>query len=279
MSSSKEHNGLRPWQHRLHEIIYEADTPAGKAFDLGLLGLILLSIILVMLESVKEISESYHPLFFVLEWVLTVLFSMEFVVRLICIEKPMKYVFSFYGMVDLLSLLPTYLGLFIVTDTSSIRVIRSLRLLRIFRVLKLARYMSEANLIIKSLKASRAKITVFLFFVLCFTFILGTIMYLVEGGGKDSDFTSIPRSIYWAIVTMTTVGYGDISPETELGQFIASLVMLAGYVIIAVPTGIVSAEIVKISKKEKVSTQSCPSCSREGHEPDAEYCKFCGAKL
>lgn len=279
MSSSKEHNGLRPWQHRLHEIIYEADTPAGKAFDLGLLGLILLSIILVMLESVKEISESYHPLFFVLEWVLTVLFSMEFVARLICIEKPMKYVFSFYGMVDLLSLLPTYLGLFIVTDTSSIRVIRSLRLLRIFRVLKLARYMSEANLIIKSLKASRAKITVFLFFVLCFTFILGTIMYLVEGGGKDSDFTSIPRSIYWAIVTMTTVGYGDISPETELGQFIASLVMLAGYVIIAVPTGIVSAEIVKVSKKEKVSTQACPSCSREGHEPDAEYCKFCGAKL
>lgn len=276
MHKVEKDNTLKPWQNRMHEIIYEADTPSGKLFDIILLILIVISVAAVMLESVPSIYEKHGLALERIEWGVTILFSLEFIARLICIKKPKAYILSFYGLVDLLSLLPSYLGLFIV-ESHSLSVIRTLRLLRIFRVLKLARYIGEANLLIKSLKASRPKIVVFMFFVLSLTFILGTVMYIVES--PESGFTSIPMSIYWAIVTMTTVGYGDIAPATPLGQAIASFIMITGYAIIAVPTGIVSAEMAKLDRTKKVSTQCCPSCSLEGHEIDAVHCKFCGAVL
>lgn len=260
----------------MHEVIFEADTPAGKTFDLLLLVMIVISIVTVMLESVPSIGEKYDAELNIMEWGITIIFSLEFVARVLCVGKPWKYVFSFYGLVDLLSILPGYLGLF-VSGTNSLSVIRSLRLLRIFRILKLVQFIGEANLLIRSLKASRAKIIVFMFFVLSITFILGSLMYIVES--PESGFTSIPRSIYWAIVTLTTVGYGDIAPDTDLGQFIASVIMLTGYAIIAVPTGIISAEIAKQDTAQKPTTQSCPSCSLEGHEEDATYCKYCGSQL
>ncbi len=260
----------------MHEVIFEADTYAGKLFDIILLLMIIVSIISVMLESVPDLGQKYGRELFIAEWTITILFSIEFVARILCVRKPWKYVTSFYGLVDLLSILPAYLGLF-VSGTHSLSVIRSLRLLRVFRILKLARFMGEANLLIRSLRASRAKIIVFLFFVLSLTFILGSLMYIIES--PESGFTSIPRSVYWAIVTLTTVGYGDIKPDTDLGQLIASVIMLTGYAIIAVPTGIVSAEIAKQDKLNQPSTQVCPSCSQEGHETDADYCKYCGDKL
>jgi len=279
MQNAKTDNKLRPWQVKMHEIIYEADTPAGKLFDVLLLILIVISIIAVMLESIQSIDLKYGKELNTLEWVITILFSLEFIARISCIAKPFKYIFSFYGIVDILSLLPSYLGFFFVEGGghSSLSVIRSLRLLRVFRILKLARYIGEANLLVKSLKASRPKIVVFMFFVLSVTFILGTVMYIVES--PESGFTSIPMSIYWAIVTLTTVGYGDIAPATPLGQAIASFIMITGYAVIAVPTGIVSAEIAKQDGKAKVTTQSCPSCSLEGHDEDAVHCKYCGATL
>ncbi len=278
MHKVSEDNTLKPWQNKMHEVIYEADTPSGKLFDIVLLFLIVVSIVVVMLESVPSIFSKHGDELELVEWIITILFTIEFIARLVCIKKPFKYIFSFYGIVDLLSLLPSYLGLFISGSQShSLAVIRSLRLLRIFRILKLARYIGEANLLIKSLKASRPKILIFMFFVLSVTFILGTVMYIVES--EESGFTSIPMSIYWAIVTLTTVGYGDIAPITPLGQAIASFIMITGYAVIAVPTGIVSAEIAKQEIKKTVSTQACPSCSLEGHDVDAVHCKYCGAKL
>lgn len=270
-------NALKPWQNKIHEVVYEADTPAGKLFDVVLLWTILLSTIAVMLESVESINLKYESLIVTLEWTFTFLFTIEYILRLISIEKPFKYVFSFYGIVDLLSILPTYLSLFVV-GTQSLMVIRSIRLLRVFRILKLTSYIGEANLLGKALKASRAKITVFLFAILSVTFILGSIMYLIEGANPESGFTSIPKSIYWAIVTLTTVGYGDIAPQTVLGQIIASVIMIIGYAVIAVPTGIVSTQIIKDSTKQ-ISTQACPSCSKERHDINAKFCKFCGAEL
>lgn len=263
----------------MHEVIFEADTFSGKLFDIILLLLIAVSVVAVMMESVPAIHLKYGDILNKLEWGITILFSIEFIARLLCVGKPLKYVFSFYGIVDLLALLPSFLGLFI-TGTHSLSVIRSLRLLRIFRILKLVQYIGEANLLIKSLRASRAKIVVFMFFVMSITFILGSLMYIIES--PEAGFTSIPRSVYWAIVTLTTVGYGDIAPQTDLGQFIASVIMITGYAIIAVPTGIISAEIARQGtegKKVAISTQVCPSCSAEGHDSDAEYCKFCGDKL
>ncbi|WP_272148689.1 ion transporter [Tenacibaculum aiptasiae] len=263
------------WKEKLHEIIYEADTPAGKLFDIVLLIAIIASIVLVMLESVNSINAKYGEILNISEWFITILFSVEYIVRIVSINRPQKYIFSFYGVIDLLSTLPKYLAIFF-TGTHSLVALRALRLLRVFRILKLARFIGESNNFMKALKASRAKIAVFLFFVLILCVILGTVMYLIEGG--DNGFTSIPRSVYWAIVTLTTVGYGDIAPHTPFGQFIASIIMILGYGIIAVPTGIVSSEMVKVNDIN-LNTQSCPSCSYEGHDDDASYCNHCGSKL
>ncbi len=263
------------WKQKLHEVIYEADTKAGKLFDIVLLIAILVSIAIVMLESVDEFSENYSSELNILEWIITILFTIEYILRIICIRKPHKYIFSFYGIIDFLSTIPKYLSVFFI-GTHSLVALRALRLLRVFRVLKLARFISESNTLIKALKASRAKVSVFLFFVIIVCVILGTVMYLIEG--SENGFTSIPRSVYWAIVTLTTVGYGDIAPGTPLGQLIASVIMILGYAIIAIPTGIVSSEMTKHDDID-LNTQSCPNCSYEGHDDDALFCNHCGSKL
>ena len=262
------------WKHRLHEIIYEADTKEGKLFDVVLLFLILASIVVVMLESVKTFSAQYGYFLNYAEWTITILFTLEYFARIISIKKPSEYIFSFYGIIDLLSTIPKYLAVFFVGG-SALVALRALRLLRVFRILKLARFIGESNNFAKALKASRAKILVFLSFVVIMSVILGTVMYLVES--EESGFTSIPRSVYWAIVTLTTVGYGDIAPATPLGQFIASIIMILGYGIIAVPTGIVSSEMTKTSID--TNTQSCSNCSAENHKDKAEFCYECGNKL
>ena len=274
-------NGLKPWQNRVHEIIYEADTPAGKFFDVVLIIFILLSVGVVMLESVAEYSKIYGALFTGLELFFTVSFTIEYVLRLICIKKPAKYALSFFGVIDLLAILPLYLELILGSQKASyLAVIRILRVLRIFRVLKLAQYLKEANILRLALTASVKKITVFLVSILVLVVLFGSLMFLIEGG-DDSNFRNIPESIYWAIVTITTVGYGDIAPVTAMGKFVAGIVMVMGYAIIAVPTGIVSVELNSAMKHAdlKISTQACPSCTAEGHEYDADYCKKCGAKL
>lgn len=275
MNKTAEEKGLRPWQHKLNDIIFGAETPAGKWFDIILLIIIILSVLGVMLESVPDIREEWGSELHTFEWIVTVIFSVEFLARLVCVQRPIKYVFSFYGIIDLLSILPTYLALFFV-GTGPLRVLRCVRLLRLFRILKLHQFVEDAQGITKALKASRYKIIVFMMTVMMLVIILGTIMYLVEGG--DSGFTSIPRSIYWSIVTLTTVGYGDIAPATPLGQFIASIVMILGYAIIAVPTGIVTNELIT-EKKKTISNHACPNCSKVGHDAEAEFCKFCGSKL
>ncbi|CAM1347847.1 ion transporter [Tenacibaculum crassostreae] len=264
----------RNWKEKLHEVIYEADTPAGKWFDIILLIAILASIVLVMLESVESFDNKHHDFLNISEWVITILFSIEYILRIVTIQKPSKYIFSFYGVIDFLSTIPKYLSLFFV-GSHSLVALRALRLLRVFRVLKVSRYIGESNQLIKALNASKAKIGVFLYFVLIICIILGSVMYFIEGA--DNGFTSIPRSIYWSIVTLTTVGYGDIAPQTPLGQFIASITVIIGYAIIAIPTGIVSSEMTK--KKIELNTQSCPNCSYDGHKDDAEFCYHCGTKL
>lgn len=272
----KDKTSLKPWQHKMHEVIYEADTTGGKVFDIGLLIVIILSISVVMLESVPSLHSLYGTWFDKAEWFFTIIFTLEYIARLVSIGKPLKYIFSFYGIIDFLSIIPTYLGVFI-TGTSSLMVIRSLRLMRVFRILKLGNFLKESRALVDSLKASRHKIAVFILSILTMVIILGTIMYLVES--PEAGFTSIPRSIYWAIVTLTTVGYGDIAPTTPLGQFIASIVMILGYAIIAVPTGIVTNELIKADNKKELNTQACMSCSKEGHDTNADFCKFCGEKL
>lgn len=268
---------LSPWRLKIHEIIFEADTPAGKAFDVALIFLILVSLLGMMLESVHEIDTKYDPQLRALDWIITILFTIEYVLRIVATGRPRNYIFSFYGIIDLLSLLPTYIALFVV-GIQALSVIRAIRLLRVFRVLKLVQFVGEGSSLLKAIKSSAKKIIVFLLFVLTVCMILGTLMYLIEG--KEAGFTSIPISIYWCIVTLTTVGYGDIAPQTPLGQMLASLIMIIGYGVIAVPTGIVGAQIIKGDvKKENFSTQACPECSREGHEADAVHCKFCGAEL
>ncbi|RCS26830.1 ion transporter [Polaribacter sp. WD7] len=263
------------WKQKLHEIIYEADTPQGKLFDIILLIAIIASILLVMLESVESIDTKYHDLLNLGEWIITVLFSIEYILRVISIQKPFKYVFSFYGIIDLLSTIPKYLS-FIIVGSHNLAALRALRLLRVFRILKLARYVGASNKLMLALKSSRAKIAVFLFFVLIVCIILGTIMYMIEGA--ENGFNNIPKSIYWAIVTLTTVGFGDIAPQTPLGQLIASAIMILGYSIIAIPTGIVSAEM---NKKEELptNTQSCPNCLKEKHQENATFCYSCGSIL
>lgn len=271
----KEERPENQWRRRLHEIIFEADTTEGKTFDVALIILILASIFVVMLESVRPLDLRFHRTFSVLEWIFTVLFSLEYILRILSVKRPIHYIWSFYGVIDLLSVLPTYLSLFL-PGSQFLLVTRSLRLLRIFRVFKLTRFVSEANILKSSLAASRRKITVFLFAVFLITIIMGTVMYLVEGG--QNGFTSIPRSIYWCIVTLTTVGYGDISPTTVLGQFIASFIMILGYGIIAVPTGLITVEMTRQSKLH-TNTQSCPNCGYEGHRDNAEFCYHCGHSL
>ena len=276
---------FNPLREKIHSIIFKADTAPGKAFDIALFLFIIGSVIAVMLESVKGIGDKYHDFFYALEWIFTIFFTIEYGLRIYCVYKPWKYILSFYGIIDLLAILPTYISLF-VAGTQYLLVIRALRLLRVFRIFKLAKFLREGRLIMNALRESRPKITVFLVFVLLMVIILGSIMYLVEGG-EDSTFTSIPRAIYWAIVTLTTVGYGDIAPTTAFGQLLAAIVMIMGYAVIAVPTGIVSADLINGYQKqqqqkgveEEVSNIACRFCSEEGHDVDAVYCKYCGESL
>ena len=270
-------------KNKLHTIIYEADTPMGKLFDVVLLILILVSVILVMLESVASIDTHYHDFLYFGEWVITIFFTIEYILRIITVKKASNYIFSFYGIIDLLSTIPLYLS-FILAGSNALLAVRALRLLRVFRILKITRYMGEANKLNKALRDSKPKIFVFLFAVLILSIIAGTIMYLVEG--EQSGFVSIPISVYWCIVTLTTVGFGDIAPVTPLGQFIAAIIMIMGYGIIAVPTGIVSAEYA--SKKTHtvddpeyihVNTQSCQNCNENNHHDNAEFCHKCGSTL
>lgn len=265
-------SGVRAW---LHEVIFESDTPAGKAFDVALLWTILLSVLAVMLESVGPIRAHYGATIRIAEWAFTVLFTLEYVLRLVAVRRPILYARSFYGLVDLLALLPSYVSL-LLPGAQSLLVVRVVRLLRVFRVLKLVSFLGEAEVLLTALRASRPKITVFLGAVLSTVVIMGSVMYLVEG--EANGFDSIPRGMYWAVVTMTTVGFGDITPKTVLGQFIASLLMIAGYGILAVPTGIVSVELAAAARKH-VDTQACPGCGSYGHDPDATYCKHCGTAL
>jgi voltage-gated potassium channel len=265
------------WRAKLHEIIYEADTGVGKTFDVILLVLILLSVVLVMMESVSWIDAKHHKLLNIGEWIITIFFTLEYIARVITVRKPKNYIFSFYGIIDFLSTIPLYLS-FIFVGSNYLLTVRALRLLRIFRILKLTRYVGESNKLSRALLHSRAKILIFLFAVVIISIIAGTLMYIIEG--EKSGFTSIPRSVYWAIVTLTTVGYGDISPETPLGQLIASVIMIMGYGIIAVPTGIVSAEYAKSDQAEiHLNTQSCHNCGTEKHRDDSEYCHICGDDL
>ena len=262
-------------KEKFHEIIFEADTTIGKIFDIILIASILLSVVVVMLDSIKEINAEYGEELYALEWGFTILFTFEYLLRLLSVGKPLKYATSFFGIVDLLAIIPTYIGLFF-PATRYFTVVRILRVLRIFRVLKFVQYLGAAKTLLVALKQSRRKITIFIFTVLTIVIIFGSLMYVIEGG--ENGFSSIPRSIYWAIVTLTTVGYGDISPVTPLGQAFAAFIMILGYGIIAVPTGIVTAELTRTDGRV-VSTQACKDCSHEGHDSDAHFCKYCGSKL
>lgn len=273
------------WQHFLHDdelkqkiysIVFESDTPKGKLFDIVLIGSITLSVLLVILESMHVFPHSAYLVLRVLEYLLTLFFTFEYLARIYCLKEPRKYIFSFFGIVDLLATLPVYLG-FIFHSSHYLLVIRAFRLIRVFRIFKLFLFINEGNLLLRSLWISAPKIFIFFFFVLILVTSMGTVMYMIEGTQPDSDFNNIPNSIYWAIVTMTTVGYGDITPETPLGRFLSAVIMLIGYTIIAVPTGIVSATMVSEHKKQE--KRKCPRCQRDGHDFEAMYCKYCGAKL
>lgn len=266
----------KAWKKHWYHIIFESDTPAGRRFDVALLIAILASLVVIMLESVPELQSSYKVWFVSLEWAFTILFSIEYVLRLIIVRRPLSYALSFYGLIDLISILPTFLAV-VLGGAQYFIVIRSLRLLRVFRVLKMVRFLGEANVLSSALRASRHKIAVFLIAVVCMTFIMGTAMYLIEG--PENGFTSIPISIYWCIVTLTTVGYGDISPQSPFGQFLASVIMILGYGIIAVPTGIVTSELNRSNAQEGVQAKKCTNCGAEGMNADAKYCQFCGQAL
>ena len=272
-------------RRKIHEVIYEADTPSGKLFDVILLIVIIISLILVMLESVPRLGQEYAEEFIMAEWVITGFFTIEYILRIYSINKPTKYIFSFFGIVDFLSTIPLYLTLFF-GGVNALIAVRALRLLRVFRILKVTRYIGEADKLKRAIRHSGPKIAVFLFAVLVLSVIMGTLMYLVEG--PESGFVSIPVSIYWCIVTLTTVGFGDIAPVTPLGQFLATIIMVMGYGIIAVPTGIVSAEYSQNNKSEKdidspnyrhVNTQVCQNCMARKHQDDASFCHKCGYSL
>lgn len=278
MDETQAAPGQSTRRDRLHEIIFEADTPGGKAFDVALLLLILGSILAVMLESVPEIGANATWRFWlrVAEWSFTGLFAIEYALRLICVRKPWRYALSFYGIIDLLAILPAPISL-LFPGSQSFAVIRAIRLLRAFRVFKLAHFLTEANQLRKALRAAWPKIGVFLMTVLVMIVIVGSAMYVIEG--EKAGFTSIPTSVYWAVVTITTVGYGDIAPQTPLGKAVASLMMIAGYALIVVPTGVLSAELARGVRKEPVSTRACTACGADVHAPDARFCHACGEKL
>ncbi len=263
------------WRSTLHEVIFEADTPAGRAFDIALILCIVASVLTVMLDSVASIRANWGEELLAAEWVFTILFTIEYFLRIISVRAPLHYIFSFFGVVDLLAILPTYISV-VVPGSQYLLVVRVLRVLRIFRVLKLGTYIHEARLLRIALRRSIRKITVFLFVVSTLVIVLGSLMYMIEG--EASGFVSIPEGVYWAIVTLTTVGYGDISPVTPLGKVVASVVMICGYGIIAVPTGLVTVELSRVAAGN-ISTQACPHCGGEGHDADAVHCKYCGAKL
>ena len=264
------------WQSKLHEVIFESNTIWGKVFDVVLLACILLSILVVMLDSVESLHLNHGYLFYVAEWFFTILFTLEYILRLLAVRRPIRYVFSFLGLIDLLAIIPMYLSILLV-GAQSLLVLRVLRLLRIFRIFKLTHFLSEMSFLGAALKSSAKKISIFMLVVLALVVILGSIMYIIER--KENGFESIPESIYWAIVTITTVGYGDISPVTPLGKFIASIIMLIGYGIIAVPTGIITTEMAITARARKHGTETCPGCGKEGHDANAVFCKYCGEKL
>ena len=261
-------------KNKLYQIIFESDTPAGKSFDLLLIVSILLSVVVVFLDSVKYYNNLYGEFLYIMEWFFTILFTIEYFIRIYCIGKPLLYIKSFYGIIDFLSIIPTYISIFLPVSRY-LSVVRILRVLRIFRILKLILYIGEANLLMKAIYISRRKIIVFLFALVTLIIIFGSIMYLIEG--EINGFSSIPRSIYWAIVTITTVGYGDITPQTELGQALASLAMIVGYATIAIPTGIISAEYTTM--KQTINNIVCRGCGDENHENDAKFCRVCGGDL
>ena len=266
---------LRAWRERVYEVIFGTESRSGRTFDLWLLAAIVISVLVVMLDSVEDLHRKFAGVFLSIEWVFTILFTIEYVVRLCVVRKPLKYATSFFGLVDLMSLIPSYLSLFL-PGAQAFLVIRIFRMLRIFRVLRLFFYLREGDVIMRALRASRPKITVFLFAVITMCVLLGSCMYVIES--PASGFTSIPRSIYWAIVTLTTVGYGDISPQTSLGQALAAFVMILGYGMIAVPTGIVTAEMTKVAVGDKVHLR-CPVCEDADHTQKAKHCKSCGEVL
>ncbi len=272
MNSKEDNNALK---EELYKIIFGHDTPEGKLFDIVLIYMILFSVLIVVLDSVNYLSSNYSVYFITIEWVLTILFTVEYGLRIYSSPNRWRYVFSYYGIVDLVAIIPTYLSLF-VGGISYLLIIRLLRVLRIFRILKLVRYLSEVNVLVRSLAMSRRKIFIFFSVVLVLATIFGSLMFIIEG--PENGFTSIPKSIYWTIVTITTVGYGDITPHTILGQVIAALVMLTGYSIIAVPTGIFTAEIAQEIQRQR-ELKCCQNCERSGHERDASYCRHCGAEL
>lgn len=271
-----QNNHQRSWRIRLHETIYESNTAAGKTFDIALLILIIGSIIVVMFDSIDGYHRKYGNIFYVLEWILTGLFTLEYILRLVSLNRPLKYVFSFLGLIDLLAIIPSYLSIFY-AGAQSLLVLRALRLLRIFRIFKLTHFLTEMEFLKTALSSSMNKIGIFMLVVLSTVIILGSVMYLVENG--ENGFNSIPDSIYWAIVTITTVGYGDISPVTPLGKFIASIMMFIGYGIIAVPTGIITTELTMAVRKKKHGRDTCPGCGSEGHDADAKFCKYCSSPL
>lgn len=264
----------RGWQNRLHTVIFEADTTAGWAFDVALLVCILASVAVVMLESVPSIRAHHQATFDALEWGFTILFTVEYILRLLAVRRPLGYATSFYGIIDLLAVLPTYLSLFL-PGAESLIAIRVLRLLRVFRIFKLTHHVSESHVLLAALHSSRRKVSVFLVAVLTIVIVVGTLMYLIEG--EENGFTSIPLSVYWAIVTITTVGFGDVVPKTPLGQFLSATLMITGYAIIAIPTGIFAAEL--SAARKDVTRQACPACSAQGHDQDARYCKYCATPL
>ncbi len=275
LKSDQEYKSLAIWQQQLNDIIFGAESAKGKAFDVILIVAIFISVFAVMLESVSSISANYRLPLNIVEWFFTIAFTIEYVLRLSCVRHPLKYAFSFYGVVDLLSIIPTYLSI-LIPGANTFLLIRILRILRVFRVLKLFNYMSEAEQLMWAMRSSKRKILVFLYFVCTIVVVFGAIMYLVEG--PKNGFTSIPKSIYWAIVTLTTVGYGDLAPTTPVGQLIASATMITGYAIIAVPTGIYTAELTQAMKATR-DARGCIGCGKTGHELDAGYCRHCGHPL
>ena len=285
-SQSSSNLTSKTWKEKWYEVIFEADTPGGKLFDVLLLVTILLSVLVIMLESVETYRRDYRQALRIAEWIFTIVFTAEFAARIACAPRPWRYLFSFWGVVDLLAILPTYLLLFFmmfyfpegneISSAHGLTIVRVLRLFRAFRIFKLAHMLSEATALREAIWAARAKIAVFLAFILISVVVVGSTMYVVEG--PERGFDSIPHSMYWAVVTMTTVGYGDIAPSTPLGRTFAAVMMVLGYSFIIVPTGIVSAELAQSGGKQ-LSTQVCPECMREGHDKDAVYCKYCGGKL